>query len=57
MQMKQYPSKVTTKYQAVIPQEVREILGISQGDYVVFEVDDYKKVSVKKGKIKIEVEG
>ncbi len=33
-------SKVTTKYQATIPLEVREKLGIRQGDMVAFELDN-----------------
>ena len=31
-------SRVTKKYQATIPQTVREVLGISQGDCVAFEI-------------------
>lgn len=33
-------SKVTTKYQTTIPLEVREKLGIQQGDMVAFELED-----------------
>ncbi len=33
-------SKVTTKYQTTIPLEVREKLGIRQGDMVAFELED-----------------
>jgi AbrB family looped-hinge helix DNA binding protein len=33
-------AKVGTKGQAVIPKEVRDILGIGPGDEVVFEVGD-----------------
>lgn len=33
-------SKVTTKYQTTIPLEVREKLGIKQGDMVAFELED-----------------
>ena len=32
-------SKVTAKYQATIPQEVREFLGIKQGDTVAYEIE------------------
>jgi AbrB family looped-hinge helix DNA binding protein len=32
-------SKVTVKYQATIPQEVREFLGIKQGDTVTYEIE------------------
>lgn len=31
-------SKVTTKYQATIPQEIREFLGVKQGDAVAYEI-------------------
>lgn len=31
-------SRVTKKYQATIPQAVREALGITQGDCVAFEI-------------------
>lgn len=33
-------SKVTTKYQATIPQEIREFLGVRQGDAVAYEIED-----------------
>lgn len=33
-------SKVTTKYQATIPLEVREKLGIRQGDMVAFDLEN-----------------
>lgn len=33
-------SKVTTKYQTTIPLEIRELLGIRQGDMVAFEVEN-----------------
>lgn len=32
-------SKVTSKYQATIPREVREFLGVKQGDTVRYEID------------------
>lgn len=54
--MEQYYSKLTTKCQAVIPKEVREVLNLKEGDYVIFEVEG-KKVEIKKGKIIIETEG
>lgn len=42
-------SRVTKKYQATIPQAAREVLGITQGDCVAFEVHSgqvvLKKVS------------
>lgn len=31
-------SRLTKKYQATIPQTVRDVLGISQGDCVAFEI-------------------
>ncbi len=33
-------SKVTTKYQATIPREIREFLGVRQGDAVAYEIED-----------------
>lgn len=42
-------SKVTKKYQATIPQTVRNKLGIEQGDCILFEIQEegvlLKKVS------------
>ncbi len=32
-------SKVTVKYQATIPQEVREFLGVRQGDAVEYRIE------------------
>jgi AbrB family looped-hinge helix DNA binding protein len=40
-------SKVTQKYQATIPQAVREKLEIEKGDCVIFEIED-EKVVLKK---------
>ncbi|AFZ37275.1 transcriptional regulator, AbrB family [Stanieria cyanosphaera PCC 7437] len=40
-------SKVTQKYQATIPQVVREKLAIEKGDRVIFEIQD-EKVVLKK---------
>ncbi|MEN9518404.1 MAG: hypothetical protein RLZZ381_992 [Cyanobacteriota bacterium] len=40
-------SKVTQKYQATIPQTVREKLAIEKGDRVIFEIED-EKVVLKK---------
>lgn len=40
-------SKVTQKYQATIPQAVREKLEIKQGDRLLFEIED-EKVVLKK---------
>ena len=40
-------SKVTQKYQATIPQAVREKLEIEKGDRIIFEIED-EKVILKK---------
>ena len=40
-------SKVTQKYQATIPQAVRNKLAIEKGDRVIFEIED-EKVVLKK---------
>jgi antitoxin PrlF len=40
-------SKVTQKYQATIPQVVREKLEIEKGDRIIFEIED-EKVVLKK---------
>ena len=32
-------SKVTVKYQATIPQEIREFLGVRQGDAVEYRIE------------------
>lgn len=37
--MKQF-SKVTSKYQATIPLEIRKKLGLKPGDAVVFEIEN-----------------
>lgn len=33
-------SKVTSKFQTTIPQTIRDLMGISQGDAVVFEIEE-----------------
>lgn len=40
-------SRVTKKYQATIPQAVREVLGITQGDCVTFEIQSGQVVLKK----------
>lgn len=40
-------SRVTKKYQATIPQAVREALGITQGDCVAFEIEQGQVVLKK----------
>ncbi len=41
-------SKLTSKFQATIPQEIRSILGLKAGDRVIFEVTESKHVSIRK---------
>ncbi len=33
-------SKVTSKFQTTIPQSIRDAMGISQGDGIVFEMEE-----------------
>ena len=40
-------SKVTKKYQVTIPKRAREILGITENDLVVFELEE-NKIIIKK---------
>lgn len=35
--MKQYGTKVTSKGQVTIPKVIRELYGLSEGDYLLFE--------------------
>lgn len=37
-------SKLTSKYQATVPREVRELLGLNAGDAVQWEIEDDKVV-------------
>lgn len=41
-------SKLTSKFQATIPQEIRSLLDLKAGDRIVFEVDKDKTVKVRK---------
>ncbi|NOR23410.1 MAG: AbrB family transcriptional regulator [Desulforhopalus sp.] len=41
-------SKLTTKSQATIPGKIREFLGVKPGDSVAFEIDENKRVFVRK---------
>ncbi len=41
-------SKLTTKSQATIPEKIRKILGLRPGDSVAFEVDEKKRVLIRK---------
>ena len=38
------PVKVGTLNRVGLPQEIRSILGISEGDYIIFQVIDHKVV-------------
>lgn len=41
-------SKLTTKSQTTIPSRIRELLNLYPGDSVTFEVDENKKVFIRK---------
>ena len=41
-------SKLTAKSQATIPGKIRKILGVRPGDSVAFEVNENKKVMIRK---------
>jgi len=41
-------SKLTSKSQATIPGRIRDFLGVRPGDSVIFEVDENKKVFIRK---------
>ena len=41
-------SKLTTKSQATIPGKIRELLGLRPGDSVAFEVEENKRVVIRK---------
>lgn len=41
-------SKLTSKYQATIPEKIRSILGIKAGDTVAFEINSNKQVVIRK---------
>jgi antitoxin PrlF len=49
MKVTQQPlvSKVTSKFQITIPQTIREVMGISQGDAVTFEIEE-GRIFIKK---------
>ena len=44
------PCKLTTKYQATIPKEVRTALGIESGDSIIFQIGQDGIVTLKKVK-------
>ncbi len=41
-------SKLTTKSQATIPGKIRKLLGLRPGDSVAFEVEENKRVVIRK---------
>ena len=41
-------SKLTSKYQATIPEKIRSMLGINAGDSVAFEINSNKQVIIRK---------
>lgn len=47
-------SKLTTKYQATVPKEVREFLGLSAGDGLQWEIEDGHIVVKKVSKMDLE---
>lgn len=47
-------SKLTTKYQATVPKEVREFLGLSSGDGLQWEIEDGHVVVKKVSKMDLE---
>lgn len=41
-------SKLTTKYQASIPPEIREVLNLDKGDRIAFDIVDRGSVMIRK---------
>jgi len=41
-------AKLTSKFQATIPQDVRAKLGLHAGDTIIFEIDPQKGVTLRK---------
>jgi antitoxin PrlF len=41
-------SKLTSKFQATIPQEIRSILKLHRGDRIIFEVTKTNRVEIRK---------
>lgn len=47
-------SKITTKYQASVPKEIRKFLGLSAGDGLYWEIEDGKVVVKKVSPVDLE---
>jgi len=47
-------SKLTSKYQATVPKEIREFLHLNSGDGIVWEIENNSVVIKKISKIDIE---
>ncbi len=47
-------SKLTSKYQATVPKEVREFLGLASGDGIQWEIEDGRAVVRKLSKLDLE---
>lgn len=43
-------SKITSKFQATIPKEVRNLLKLKSGDTIIFEIINNKTIVIKKAK-------
>ena len=41
-------SKLTSKFQATIPQDIRALLNLKSGDRVIFEITKEKRVEIRK---------
>jgi AbrB family looped-hinge helix DNA binding protein len=41
-------SKLTSKFQATIPQDIRSVLNLKAGDQIIFEITNNKQVTIKK---------
>ena len=48
--METVTSKLTSKYQATIPESVRKRLLLEAGDTVAFDIDDDKQIKVRKAR-------
>ncbi|HEV2916775.1 MAG TPA: AbrB/MazE/SpoVT family DNA-binding domain-containing protein [Candidatus Babeliales bacterium] len=41
-------SKLTSKFQATIPRDIRSMLDLKAGDHIIFEITNDKQVIIKK---------